>query len=254
MFTRCPACHTVYPVNAALLARGSGRFRCGKCNKKCNALLALFDEWPEPGQSPVAPGNLPVLGMNIDLEDAARSRHDPESASPTGTTESEYPAPTRSSNRWLRSLWMVAGLVVVVAVVFELAEFSGHPVVREGGVENALVRIGLKEPPRVETFRDPGQIHLVSRELTTLADRPGILRLSATIVNRAPRSQPYPSIEIILFDANGEDLAKRRYQPENYLAESYRPGSLMASQAYLPLTLEMEDPGERAVGFELEFH
>jgi hypothetical protein len=29
---------------------------------------------------------------------------------------------------------------------------------------------------------------------------------------------------------------------------------MFASQAYLPLSLELEDPGEQAVGFELKFH
>ena len=43
MYTRCPGCHTVHPVNAALLASGGGRYRCGKCNKVNNALEALFD-------------------------------------------------------------------------------------------------------------------------------------------------------------------------------------------------------------------
>ena len=56
MFTRCPGCHTVHPVNAALLARGGGRYRCGKCNRAGNALDALFDDWPEAGEAPPAAG------------------------------------------------------------------------------------------------------------------------------------------------------------------------------------------------------
>ena len=57
MYTRCPACHTVHPVNASLLAQGGGKYRCGKCNKSANALESLFDEWPEPGDKPPGAGS-----------------------------------------------------------------------------------------------------------------------------------------------------------------------------------------------------
>ena len=66
MYTRCKGCHTVHPVNASLLARAGGKFRCGKCNKTGNALEALFDEWPEAGEKPPKTGPIPNLGLAID--------------------------------------------------------------------------------------------------------------------------------------------------------------------------------------------
>ena len=79
MFTRCTACHTVHPVNAALLAQGGGRYRCGKCKQVNDALASLFDEWPAAGDRPPTAGDVPVLGLSIDLEAAARSRREPTS-------------------------------------------------------------------------------------------------------------------------------------------------------------------------------
>ena len=67
MYTRCKGCHTVHPVNASLLARADGKFRCGKCKKTGNALEALFDEWPEAGEKPPETGPIPDLGLAIDL-------------------------------------------------------------------------------------------------------------------------------------------------------------------------------------------
>ena len=74
MHFRCPACSTVHPLNAAVLAQGGGKVRCGKCNATANALDSLFDDWPGPGQKPAARGELPVLGQAIDLQAGQRAQ------------------------------------------------------------------------------------------------------------------------------------------------------------------------------------
>jgi hypothetical protein len=79
------------------------------------------------------------------------------------------------------------------------------------------------------------------------------LRLSATIVNRAVLEQPYPDIEVALLDAAGNVVLNKRFTPADYLDSKRAPDTAMAPQAYLPLVLDMEDPGVQAVGFELQF-
>ena len=120
-------------------------------------------------------------------------------------------------------------------------------------LEETLVTLGVREPAANLPFRDLDLIHLVSRELAGDPAQPGMLRLQATIVNRASKSQPYPDLEVVLFDAAGEPLASYDFQPGDYLAASAEAGAEMSPHAYLPLTLELEDPGVQAVGFELNF-
>jgi predicted Zn finger-like uncharacterized protein len=252
MFTRCPACHTVHPLNAAVLTQGRGKYRCSKCNKVANALLALFDDWPKPGQQPSPIGDIPILGLSIDLEQAGKSRLNPEDGGLTGE-EKDTPSRKRSGSPWLRALWIGGALVLAVAIVFKWAEFEGQPIQEQPAVQDALIKMGLREAPPKEVFRDLSLIHLVSRELTENPVQPGKLRLSATIVNRAPREQPYPDLEVILLDAAGEPVASHRFGPEDYLASFAAGKSRMSPQAYLPLTLDLEDPGAQAVGFELNF-
>ena len=255
MFTRCPACSTVHAVNAALLARSGGRYRCGKCNKTSNALDALFDEWPEAGRKPPPQGEMPVLGLAIDLEKAGESRLNPEEAGLTGAAaESPRGHGGRIGRLALRAAWLVGGLVIGAVIIFKAAEYIGHPVLEPGEVEAFLVSTGLKEPPPPEGFRDVDMIHLVSRELTTDPARLGRLRLDATIVNRASRSPPYPGIEVILFDAAGATLATHDFDAAEYLADGTAGDAAMSPPAYLPRTLELPDPGSQAVGFELKFH
>lgn len=251
MFTRCPGCHTVHPVNAALLATGGGRYRCGKCNKVSNALESLFDEWPRAGARAAAAGAIPVLGLALDLDAAARSRQDP--ASLDDPTDTGTKAPGSGARRILRTAWILGALLVMAVVAWQWAEFRGEPWLERPGVQPTLIRLGLQEPPPAGPVRDPDRIHLVSRALTNHPLRPGHLRLSATIVNRAAQKQPYPEIEVTLLDAAGNIVLNRRFTPADYLDPEPAPGAAMAPQAYLPLVLDMEDPGVQAVGFEIQF-
>ena len=145
-----------------MLTQGRGKYRCSKCNKVANALLALFDDWPNPGQQPSPIGEIPVLGQNIDLEKAGKTRLNPEEA---GFTEGDEDAPAgkRSGNPWLRALWVTGALLLFVAIVFKWAEFEGHPIQEQPAVQDALIRMGLQEAPPKEVFRDLSLIHLFSR-------------------------------------------------------------------------------------------
>lgn len=249
MFTRCPGCHTVHPVNAALLAAGDGRYRCGKCNKVSSALESLFDQWPAAGERAPRAGEMPVLGMPLDIGAAARARR---TAGEQGMAE-DAAEPRGYGRLLLRAAWIAAAIVIAVVITFQVARFQGEPLLERAAVQSALERIGLREPPAAAPFRDLDRIHLVSRELRSHPTRNGWLRLSATIVNRAPRSQPWPALEVTLLDSAGESVARKRFEPSAYLAGGSDVDKGMAPQAYLPLVVELEDPGRRAVGFELAF-
>ena len=252
MHFRCPACSTVHPLNAAMLAQGGGKVRCGKCNATANALDSLFDDWPGPGQKPAARGELPVLGQAIDLQAGQRARLSPDGE--PADEAPEYPEPSRTRQWLLRAAWLIGGLAIGGVVIFKAAEFAGQPLVEPGEIDTALQKVGLAEPGPDPVFRNLELIHLVSRRLSVDPDRPGVLRLQATIVNRASKSQPYPELEVILFDAVGERIADYSFAPRDYLATRQPEDADMAPHAYLPLSLELDDPGVQAVGFELNFH
>jgi predicted Zn finger-like uncharacterized protein len=253
MYTRCPECGTVHPVNAALLAQAGGRYRCGKCKQDANALEFLFDEWPEADQHPVEQGDLPVLGLTIDLDEARQARLDPE-AEPSSPGGDDDPGRESGANVLLRISWIAGAVIVLSVVAFGLSDFLGQPLVNTAPIETTLVDLGIAEAEPSIPFRDLERIHLVSRELRSLSGQPGTLRLTATIVNRAPKSQPFPSIEVRLLNSKGLTLNSHFFEPQDYLAQGSMRGAGMAPQAYLPLTLDLDDPGEKAVGFELTFH
>ena len=83
--------------------------------------------------------------------------------------------------------------------------------------------------------------------------RSGILVLSLTFVNLTERSQVFPELEITLMDAGNQPVAQRQFHPEDYLRPGADTDAGMAADVYLPVLLELGDPGDLAVGFEIRF-
>jgi hypothetical protein len=253
MFTRCQACHTVHPLNAALLAQGGGKYRCGKCHKKGDALLALFDNWPDASQQGVNPGDIPELGsaIKIDQTDEAHSESEDEEGEPFLLAGSSRAGRSRFVQR---VVWITGALLLAVVITFSLITFFQPAALGQSRTDSALSAVGLESKGTSAPFRDVDQIELLSRELMTHPTESGKLQLKLTLVNRAGQGQPYPDIDVILLDLQNQRLARHVFKPVDYLTRSAQFRNGMTPEAFLTIDLEIPDPGERAVGFELQFH
>lgn len=253
MFTRCHACHTVHPINAELLARGGGKFRCGKCHKINNALEALFDQWPDASQQGTRAGDLPELGITLSLSGRGENPDNPQEAAggsdasggPTG-----YQAPR---NAWIRVLWITAAVVLTLVVSFNLALFFNLPVLNHALLQPVLITLGIKQAAKTSPASNAEAIELLARTMEPHPSRPGVLRLTASIVNRADVRQPYPNVDVTLVDIGGRRLSRKLFKPGDYLTRSAELRSGMAPGGHLTFSLEIEDPGNEATGFELQF-
>jgi len=101
---------------------------------------------------------------------------------------------------------------------------------------------------------DVSQIKLISRDVRSHPTQPNALLISATFVNQAPFDQPYPVIEITLYDLGGNVVASRRFTPQEYLEKMYNRFLLMESGTPVQVTLAVLDPGKDAINFEFSFH
>lgn len=257
MFTRCQACHTVHPVNAALLAQADGKYRCGKCHKISNALDSLFDQWPQASEELPKHGELPELGNALGSNQAP----DPSGESDESADEENLLAEKNAPGGALATirkiavpvLWITTSLVLAVVIAFNVADFFGKPLLDNPKLQSLWVTLGVKEEAKQTEFRDLDSIELISREMKPHPSRPGVLLLTATVVNRAELPQVYPKVDVTLLDIRGNRLARKLFSPGDYLKRSSELRDGMTPNAYLTFSIDMLDPGEKAAGFEMQF-
>ncbi|MBA1272000.1 DUF3426 domain-containing protein [Stutzerimonas azotifigens] len=82
----------------------------------------------------------------------------------------------------------------------------------------------------------------------------GALVVDAILYNRAPFSQPFPMLELRFADINGQLIASRRFKPGEYLAGELAGQADMPPQTPIHISLDILDPGPRAVNYSLSFH
>jgi len=245
MFTRCPQCKTVHPLNAAMVAHARGLVQCGQCGRAFSALSFLFDEWPS-GQAygPAKGPNIgpPVLGVAKRTQVISDHNNNPERIDVFESAR----APGFLA-------WAMATALLVLLTIANIAWTFREPLMDIPLISSGVNKSGLLQEEQGGMLKDPARIQLVSRDIHAHPTRSGILVLNLTFVNLAQHSQVYPELELTLLDAGNRAVARRRLQPEEYLRSGAAVDAGLASDVYLPVLLELGDPGEHAIGFEIRF-
>jgi predicted Zn finger-like uncharacterized protein len=242
MFTRCPQCKIVHPLSAALVSHARGLVQCGECGRTFSALSFLFDSWPSgqahgPARGPNAAP--PVLRVTKTADDK------------TSTPERDDPEDAGSKPKHLA--WGMAIALLVLLTIVNIAWTFREPILENPTVSAWMSQTDWLQAKPEGLLKDPQQVQLVSRDMHTHPTRSGILVLSLTFVNLAQHSQEFPQLEVTLLDAANQPVARRRLQPADYLRPGADIKSGLAKDVYLPVLLELGDPGEQAVGFEIRF-
>lgn len=110
--------------------------------------------------------------------------------------------------------------------------------------------LGCSVPSRVDIAHIKSS-NLVVRSNPEFA---GALVVDAIIYNRATFSQPFPLLELRFADMNGSLIASRRFKPSEYLSGELAGVSEMPSQTPIHISLDILDPGNKAVNYSLSFH
>jgi len=81
-------------------------------------------------------------------------------------------------------------------------------------------------------------------------DANGTLRLRASILNTAGRTQPYPLLRVTFANRFGNRIGTRDFEPAEYFGNPVT--RLLASGERVDATLDLLDPGNDAEGFEID--
>lgn len=278
MYTQCPECLTVYKVEAELLVPACGCLRCSHCGSIFNALGTLAGQLPpepftrlaehaldqDPPQADVAvfrpradeslPGAFdPLPGLPVEgaAERVAEATPAGEDFTQLTFTPKFVRAPKRRS--WHGAAWVTVCLLLVLGLGAQLAWAKRDSLVADPtfgpALQTACTMIGCQLP----LVAAPDQLRLLARDVEQHPSVPDGLLITASVHNDARYAQPYPVVTIVLSDANGQRLAMRRFQPEDYVGDAAVRAHGLTGGATTAMVFEVQDPGQHAVAFAFSF-
>ncbi|MET0066747.1 MAG: DUF3426 domain-containing protein [Candidatus Thiodiazotropha sp.] len=155
----------------------------------------------------------------------------------------------RRNNR----LWLLGALLLLVPLAGQIAwQMRDRLIYHDTGrlFLNTLCDVtGCSVPLR----RATDKIVIVQRALTAHPSKPDLLLMQLEIVNTAPFSQPYPKLQLSLFNEMEKLIARRTFNPEEYLDIPAQQLPLLTKQTATHITLELVDPGSEVTGFKFDF-
>ncbi len=204
-----------------------------------------FDDEPDapPATEPVRPQhqrNEPALRDDglLDLNDEPLQLDWQESRHPWG--------------RWIG--WLLLNLIAVGALATQYIWYHFDELARQDQYrpwfQQICPEIGCQLPSKVD-------IDLIKSSNLVVRSHPefsGALVVDAILYNRAAFAQPFPLLELRFADINGQLLASRRFKPGEYLSGELAGQAEMPPQTPIHISLDILDPGTKAVNYSLSFH
>jgi hypothetical protein len=100
---------------------------------------------------------------------------------------------------------------------------------------------------------DLEKILITDRTLAAHPEKKNILAMRLVVVNTAPFEQPYPKLQLSLYNEMGSLVARRTFNKSEYLSSSTNAEQLMPKMKPIEIKLELIDPGSQVTGFTFDF-
>lgn len=230
------------------LAQAGGMVRCGSCGRTLNALASLHPAFPDQPAQPLTPSGMPpMLQPHVEQEQIIDSTapDDPADDQPL-----DHRGPVLSLDLepepapgWIRFVWPIMGLVLALGLI---VQFVGPEHWR---LDPAVLGLGETTPPAAGDA-----VQLVSRDMHPHPSLNDAVVISAVLVNRSGRTVPWPNIELKLFDASQQTVARKRLAPSEYLSAEADLDGGFVPDVRLPVVLEMVVDASRPSGFSMAFY
>jgi len=150
--------------------------------------------------------------------------------------------------------YIVASAVLILVLLFQLVLFKSTTLANSfPALQPMLVSMCNKLPCRYTGNHNSKQIKILNRDVRLHPKIKGALLISATIMNQASYTQPYPTILLKFTDLTGSTVAQRYFLPKEYLGLLNKPFALMPSKKPVQLNIEILDPGSDAINFQFFF-
>jgi predicted Zn finger-like uncharacterized protein len=157
--------------------------------------------------------------------------------------------------QWPRRLgWALLNLVALFGLFAQYVGFHFNELARQDQYRPWFVQFCAWADCKVPSKVDVKQIRSSNLVVRSHPEFSGALQVDAILYNRATFSQPFPLLELRFADLNGQLIASRRFKPWEYLGGELKGQTEMPPQTPIHISLDILDPGSRAVNYSLSFH
>ncbi len=163
--------------------------------------------------------------------------------------------PVKSRWSWVLALfWTTATLVALLALIAQLAWFNRDQLLMQYPELMPYAKRACAEfDCKLNRQRDVSAIKLVNRDVRLHPDYQDTLLVNAAMINELPVRQPYPRVQLTLFDTSGSLLGYREFVPDDYLDSSIDIDKGMPIDSPVYFVLQVSGPTAGAVSFEFRF-
>jgi predicted Zn finger-like uncharacterized protein len=169
-----------------------------------------------------------------------------------GSTDIED-EPTLEARLQPKKLWPSLTIVFSLLLITQLLvknfnDLAIDPSYR--GFYSVFCSMGICDLPPLENVDSIRASNLIVRPHPK---QKGALIVDAIMNNRAPFDQAFPKLLLSFSNIQGKTIASRLFTPEEYLQGELTKLKTLPSQSPLHLSIEIVDPGKKAISYHLDF-
>ena len=147
--------------------------------------------------------------------------------------------------------WMLLSLAAMLLAAAQLGyyrfdDWSRRPSLRPYYATACNV-IGCTLPELV----DLSKIRIQNMVVVDHPDKPGMLLVDATLINRAAFPQRFPTLELTFTTVNNVAIGQFLFRPDEYVSGELAGHTDMPANRPIHIDLEIADPGQQAVNYHM---
>jgi len=250
--TTCLHCGSVFRITPQQLEMARGQARCNQCDQVFNALFSL-ENYVEQTDYPSSEQN-PINALD---EEFGLGSEKTESViknlvnQPVSLNEAMYGDGSSAHKNFKPLLWIVGILLLIISIIIQVIYYQRYPLLSSAKYQPQILNLCQILPCDEDRFSSLSQIRLIERHVFSHPTRDNALMITGSFINQASFNQPLPTLLISLSDIQGNLIANRQFQADEYLAD--KSLAHMHSEKAVQFRLEIFDPGTEALTYEFEF-
>lgn len=148
-------------------------------------------------------------------------------------------------------LWAVFSLFLIMSLLLQFGWFNRNELSQRLELRDVYLQLCERVPCQLTDFVDGSALAISDLVVRTHPTVDRSLIVDAILRNSAPYKQKFPNLALQFSDISGRRIAAREFGPREYLGGELIGRSYIPAATEVRLSLEIVDPGDRAVGHAL---